>query len=142
MDDSGTSAPAGRHVRRAEGTLLDRMADGVLSWQWVILAMLALFVLASGFRDLPENLAAARGAGATGTFTAVEDLGCGRSLDTGCSWSGSFESDDRTIRVDDVLFNEGLGAIGDTARVRYIGSGESGVVYKPDGDMTWAWNLD
>lgn len=141
VDTPSTSGPGGRHVRRPQGSLLDRMADG-LSWHWAVIAALALVVLVLCLRDLPDDLAAARGEGLTGTFTAAEDLGCGRSLDTGCSWSGSFVSDDGTIRVDDVaLWNGPVGAIGETAHVRYINSDASGVVYKPDGDSTWAWNV-
>jgi hypothetical protein len=136
------STGRGRHRSRTQAPLLDRLRDGVLSWQWAVLAAVAVFVLVVGLRGLPADLAAARGEGVIGTFTAAEDLGCGRSAATGCSWGGTFESDDGTVHVDDVtLFDGEPSTVGDTARVRYVASLRPEVVHLPAGDTTWMWDV-
>ena len=131
----------GRH-QRPNRTLFDRMVDGVLYWPWFLLAGVAGFVLVLSLGQIPADLDASRGEGVLGTFTAAEDLGCGRSFDTGCSWSGDFVSDDGAIRAKDVtLFAGTPGHVGGTARVRFLESSQHGVVYLPNDTTMWIASL-
>lgn len=130
--------------RRPRTTRRERVTGLLVDW-WhrALLGTLAVVVLVSGVPDLPVTLAAARGAGVPGTFTAVEDLGCPRATgEGGCSFSGTFVSDDGTVRLDDVsLFEQDPGAVGGTARALHVPGSRTGVVYRAEGDTTYALNL-
>lgn len=117
----------------------DRIWGALHHWPWAAFPLLAVFVLVASSASMPADLAAARGEGVVGTFTAVDDLGCGRSPQRGCSWGGTFVSDDGTVRDDDVfLFDGRPDRVGERVRARHVGTS---TVYAPDGDTSWRWNL-
>ncbi len=77
---------------------------------------------------VPFAIAAARNEGTPGTFTAVEES-CDRR---GCDWTGTFVSDDGTIRMDDAIFDsEDLDVPGDQVRAQKGVAGDESL-YEPD----------
>lgn len=87
---------------------------------------------------LPEDLAAARGEGTPGSFTA-EEVYCGRS---GCSWDGSFVSDNGFIVFPEAQIDADAppDEPGDVVRALWTGD-EEGYVYPAGGSSQWLWTV-
>lgn len=89
--------------------------------EWALF-VLCVFYLAISVVAVPSAIAAGRDEGTFGTFTAVEK-DCGRD---GCEWTGTFVSDDGTIRMDDASFDsEDLDEPGDRARAQKVAGDDS-----------------
>lgn len=115
----------------------DRVPAGLLRWLfgWILLPVLALYVLTLVPSALDGTIAAARGEGQPGTFVATR-VSCGKS----CAWYGEYISDDGTKRFDDILIDGGPYAVGDTVPALYVGGGDPPpTVYAADGSYDWAW---
>lgn len=101
---------------------------------------LALGVFLVGFSVdvLPEDLAAARGEGVQGTFTA-EEIFCSRS---GCSWDGSFVSDDGFTIFTEAWIDADAppDEPGDVVRALWTGD-EHGYVYTAGGSSQWLFTV-
>ncbi|MEV5000907.1 hypothetical protein [Nocardioides sp. LML1-1-1.1] len=89
--------------------------------EWMMFALCVLY-LGVSVVVVPFAISAARNEGTFGTFTAVEK-DCGRD---GCDWTGTFVSDDGSIRMDDASFDsEELDEPGDQARAQKVAGDNS-----------------
>lgn len=80
---------------------------------------------------IPNGIAASRGEGTFGTFTAEKEV-CDRSM---CDWEGDFVSDDGRLRLSEVsLDSDELDGPGDQARAQKV-DGEASLY--PPGDTSW-----
>jgi hypothetical protein len=86
---------------------------------WFIPAT-ALLILVGAALDLGPARRASGGEGIPGTFTATRPV-CGTG--PGCSWHGDFLSDDGTLRLTDVLIDDGADHAGQTVEAIYAGRG-------------------
>ena len=95
------------------------------------IAVGAIVVLVYFVPLYPGIVRGSLGHGTPGTFVAERE-DCGKT----CNWYGTYTSDDGTI-VRKVHASHGTKQVGDTAREIY--SGDSGVVYPPEGTFDWLW---
>jgi hypothetical protein len=97
-----------------------------------------VYFVVSGVQFLPEDLAAARGDGVPGTFTA-EEVYCSRG---GCSWDGSFVSDDGFTVFKEAWIDADAPPYepGDTIPALWAGD-EDGYVYPAGGSNEWLWTV-
>jgi hypothetical protein len=108
-----------------------------------LLPLCALFTITVVGMGLPAAINAAQGEGQAGTFIA-EHRSCApmRFGGESCSWYGTFESADDSVRVADVLLNtDSPQSVGDRVAVLYEGESDPPKVYLADGSTDWLWGL-
>jgi len=97
-----------------------------------------VYFVISGVLFLPEDIAAARGEGVRGAFTA-EEVYCSRG---GCTWDGSFVSDDGFTVFEEAMIDTDAPPYepGDTIPALWLGD-EGGYVYTAEGSDEWLWTI-
>ena len=103
----------------------------------VLLPLVAVLVLILAAAGLPEAVQAARGEGQAGTFTAQRQE-CTRH---GCSWYGTFTSDDGSVRLPDVLLDGLEAQRGDRVPALFEGETNPPLVYLAEGSREWVYVL-
>ena len=111
----------------AKGWRTDSRWDALL-WKAAIPA-LALAILVIGVPDIPKSIDAARNEGRSGTFTS-ERSECDRR--SGCTYYGTFVSDDSAVRLSNVFIDDGVHAVGETVPAQYVEGQKSPKVYEPN----------
>ena len=96
-----------------------------LFWR-VVAPALALFILVLGAVDLPSSLQAAENKGQPGTFTAQRSE-CGRY---GCTFHGTFVSEDGAVRLADVFIDNGVDEVGESVPAQYVEDERAKKVYE------------
>lgn len=97
-----------------------------LFWK-VVAPALALFFLVLGVVDLPSSLQAARNDGQPGTFTAQRSE-CG--LRHGCTFHGTFVSEDGAVKLADVFIDNGVDEVGESVPAQYVEDARTNKVYE------------
>lgn len=104
-----------------------------LFWR-VVAPALALFILVLGAVDLPSSLQAAENKGQPGTFTAQRSE-CGRY---GCTFHGTFVSEDGAVRLADVFIDNGVDEVGESVPAQYVEDERAKKVYEANSrDLVW-----
>lgn len=112
-------------LRRGRRTAARSLKSG---FGWVFVPFMALFCLTIVVVSLPSTWVVATGGGTPGTFTAVLQECSPRG---GCSWDGTYASDDGRVQLPEVIFDadpEGWRP-GSTATVVYAGGTDPAAVY-------------
>jgi len=109
----------------------------------IVFGIVGLYILVAAISDLPETIAAARGEGVRGTFTAdwrdcTDNF---RAPDT-CVWRGRFVSDDQAVILERAFLaaNDPPRQGGDRVATLYEGQA-TGQVYLTDGSTDWLWGV-
>ncbi|KAE8764604.1 DUF3592 domain-containing protein [Georgenia thermotolerans] len=131
--------------RRVPGDRLHRRTRSLLTATagLIVFGLVGLYILVVAISDLPETIAAARGEGVPGTFTAAR-RDCAdnfRAPDT-CVWRGRFVSRDQAVILEDAFLaaNDPPGQVGDRVTTLYEGQ-TTGQVYLVDGSTDWLWGV-
>ena len=102
-------------------------------WKIAVPAI-AILVLVVGVIDIPVSVAAARGEGTPGTFTSTRSE-CYRS---GCSFYGTFASDDGAVELEDALIDDGVEVVGESVPAQYVEGSRVDKVYQRH-SRDWVW---
>lgn len=87
-----------------------------LVWK-VAIPALAVFAIILLVPDIPHAITAARDEGTPGTFTSTRTECHGRG---GCSFYGTFVSDDGKVEMSDALIDDGVEIVGEKVPAQYV----------------------
>jgi hypothetical protein len=102
-------------------------------WKIVVPAI-AILILVIGVSDIPVAVAAARDEGIPGTFTSKRSE-CYRS---GCSFYGTFVSDDGAVELEDALIDDGVEIVAERVPAQYVEGSRVDKVYQRH-SRDWVW---